>query len=76
MSAPMTKEDALAWRSGWAALEEEEIEALRRETPEEKFRALAFLMASVDLFDTSLLDAEDVTARERWARLQSLALER
>jgi hypothetical protein len=69
----MTREDALAWRAGWLALEEREREILRQESYEEKFSALAFLMSSTDLFDTSQLDAEDAVARERWARLQSIA---
>ena len=71
MSRRMTKEMAQEWMAGWRAVEERQREELRKESFEEKFRALAFLMASVDLFDTSLLDAEDAVARERWARLQS-----
>lgn len=69
----MTKEMAQEWMAGWRAVEERQREELRKESFEEKFRALAFLMASVDLFDTSLLDAEDTVARERWARLQANA---
>jgi len=69
----MTKETVQAWISGWRAVEKRQREELRKESFEEKFRALAFLMASTDLFDTSLLDAEDAVARERWARLRSLA---
>ena len=69
----MTKEAVQAWMSGWRAVEKRQREELRKESFEEKFRALAFLMASTDLFDTSLLDAEDAVARERWARLRSLA---
>jgi hypothetical protein len=67
----MTKEMAQEWMAGWQAVEERQREELRKESFEEKFRALALLMASTDLFDTSLLDAEDAVARERWARLQS-----
>jgi hypothetical protein len=69
----MTKESAQAWMAGWRAVEKRQREELRKESFEEKFRALAFLMASTDLFDTSLLDAEDAVARERWAQLRSLA---
>ena len=57
--------------AGWLAVEERQRKELLKESFEEKFSALAFLMASSDLFDTSLLDAEDAVARERWARLQS-----
>jgi hypothetical protein len=73
LSQPLTKESAQAWISGLQAAERRQLQELRNESFEEKFRALAFLMASTDLFDTSLLDAEDLVARERWARLRSLA---
>jgi len=72
----MTKEMARDWMAGWRALEERQREELRKESFEEKFRALAFLMASADLFDTSSLDAEDKVARARWARLQSSTIQR
>ena len=74
MSRRMTKEMAQTWMAGWRAVEERQREELRKESFEEKFRALAFLMASVDLFDTSKLDAEDAVARERWARLRALSI--
>lgn len=72
----MTKDDARTWMAGWTALEVRERDQLQRESPEEKLRALAFLMASVSLFDLSKLEAEDSIARARWARLQSLILDR
>ncbi|HEX3578720.1 MAG TPA: hypothetical protein VHY33_09170 [Thermoanaerobaculia bacterium] len=72
MSKPMTKEMAQAWRARWLALEERQEQELRKQSFDEKLRALAFLMASVDLFDMASLAAEDAAARERWARLQSL----
>jgi len=53
-------------------VEERQQQELRNQSFDEKLRALAFLMASVDLFDMSSLAAEDAAARERWARLQSL----
>jgi hypothetical protein len=68
----MTKEMAKAWQARWRAVEEREEQELRKQTFDEKLRALAFLMASVDLFDMSSLTAEDAAARERWARLQTL----
>lgn len=72
MQEKMTKEMAQQWAARWRMVEERQIEELRKETYEEKFRALAFLMASSSLFDFSLLEREDKIARERWARLQSL----
>jgi hypothetical protein len=62
--------------AGWRALEERERDELRKESHQEKFKALAFLMASADVFDLSQLEAEDAVARARWARLQSLLLDR
>jgi hypothetical protein len=62
--------------AGWRALEERERDELRKASHQEKFRALAFLMASADLFDLSQFDSEDAVSRERWARLQSLVLDR
>jgi hypothetical protein len=68
----MTKEMAQAWMAGWRAVEERQNQELRNQSFDEKLRKLAFLMASADLFDMSSLAAEDIIARERWARLQSL----
>ncbi len=68
----MTSTDARAWMAGWKALEERQSDELRKESHQEKFKALAFLMASADLFDVSQLENEDAIARARWARLQSL----
>lgn len=62
--------------AGWRALEERERDELRKESHQEKFKALAFLMASVDIFDVSQLESEDAIARARWARLQSLMRDR
>ena len=69
----MTKQEALEWKARWALVEQREREELQKQSPDEKFRALAYLMASTDLFDLRALDAEDDVARARWARLQSLA---
>jgi hypothetical protein len=68
----MTKEMAKAWQARWRAVEKRQEEELRKQSFDDKLRKLAFLMASVDLFDMSSLAAEDAAARERWARLQSL----
>jgi len=72
----MTKEMAQKWIAGWRALEDRQRQELRKESLDEKFRALSFLMASADLFDMSTLDAEDAVARARWAWLQSSAIDR
>lgn len=68
----MTKDEARTWVSRWKAVEERERAELRCESYESKFRDLAYLMASSDLFDLSSLDAEDAVVRERWTRLRSL----
>jgi hypothetical protein len=72
----MTASEARSWMAGWKALEERERDELRKASYVEKFRALAFLMASADLFDLSQLESEDAISRARWARLQSLILDR
>ena len=72
----MTTPEARSWMAGWKALEERERDELCKVSHAEKFRALAFLMASSDLFDLSQLESEDAIARARWARLQSLMLDR
>jgi hypothetical protein len=68
----MTKQMAKEWQARWRAVEERQQQELRNQSFDEKLRALAFLMASVDLFDMSSLEEEDAIARDRWARLQSL----
>jgi hypothetical protein len=72
----MTSSEARSWMAGWRALEERERDELQKQSHQEKFKALAYLMASADLFDLSQLDDEDAVSRERWARLQSLVLDR
>jgi hypothetical protein len=69
----MSKEIAQGWMKAWQAVEDRQRQELRKETFDEKFRALAYLMASTDLFDLTRLDQEDQAARERWARLHSAA---
>jgi hypothetical protein len=71
----MTKVEAREWMSRWEAVAARQREELRAQTPEEKFRALAFLMASADLFDLSSLEGEDQMARARWVRLRTIAHE-
>lgn len=72
----MTSSDARSWMAGWRALEQRQRDELRTELFQEKFKALAFLMASADVFDLSQLDNEDAMARARWTRLQALMLDR
>ena len=69
----MTKEEAQAWRERWKAVEQRQTEELRGMTMDEKFEALAYLMASADLFDMSSLDAEDEKVRAMWVKLKSAA---
>jgi hypothetical protein len=71
----MSKEMAQGWMKAWQA-EDRQRQEIRKETFDEKFRALAYLMASGDPFDFSQLDQEDQIARERWARLQSISKRR
>lgn len=46
VSRRMTTAEARSWLAGWNALEERERAELRNESHQEKFAALAFLMAS------------------------------
>jgi hypothetical protein len=55
----------------WQEVEDRQRRELRKESFDEKFQALAYLMDSAGLFDLSQLDREDQAVRERWARLQS-----
>ncbi len=72
----MTKEQARAWKMGWAALTMRQREEALSATYAQRLQALAFLMASASLFDMQRLDAEDAITRTRWAQLQSLARSR
>ncbi|HEY0372727.1 MAG TPA: hypothetical protein VGD79_12035 [Thermoanaerobaculia bacterium] len=69
----MTKDDARAWMARWRVVAEREREELRRETYEQRLRALATLMASGDLFDLASLEEEDAAVRERWGRIRARA---
>jgi hypothetical protein len=55
----MSKEMARGWMDAWQAVEDRQRQELRRETFDEKFQALAYLMDSAGLFDLSQLDRED-----------------
>jgi hypothetical protein len=69
----LTKDEAREWKARWELAAARQTEELRKETVEEKFRALAFLMASVDLFDLDRDEAEEAVARDRWTRLRARA---
>jgi len=69
----MTSEETTRWMANWRTVNARQIQEHRKETYEERFKTLAFLMASADLFDSRQLDAEDEAVRARWARLQTLA---
>ena len=71
LSSPMSKEMAQGWMKAWQEVEDRQRRELQKETFDEKFESLAFLMESGGLFDLSQLDQEDQAARERWALLQS-----
>ena len=71
MKSPMSKEMARGWTKACEEVEDRQRKELRKETFEEKFEALAYLMESAGLFDLSQLEKEDQVARERWALLQS-----
>jgi hypothetical protein len=67
----ITAEEARAWRERWRLVNEAEIEELRATPVEQKFRQLAVLMASADLFPRTPVDeAEDEAVREVWMRLR------
>jgi len=69
----MTKDEARSWMARWRVVEDRQRREAQKESYAERFRALAFLMASADLFDSQRLDEEDAVARARWARLELLA---
>ncbi len=73
MEALMTKEEAIAYRTRWQALNAHEIEELRAMSPAERLRQAAALMASVDAFGwrDQLASGED-EVRARWMRLRRL----
>ena len=67
----MTKEEALAYRSRYEAINNLEIEELRSMSLESKLAQLAWLMASAKEtgWDRELAD-EVVEVRQRWLRLK------
>jgi hypothetical protein len=67
----MTKEEALAYKEGYEAVNAREIEELRSMSDAEKLSQLAALMASVDQMGwREALAAEEEEVRELWIRLK------
>jgi hypothetical protein len=67
----MTKEEALAYKDGYEAVNALEIEELRSMSDAEKLSQVASLMASVDQMGwRNALAAEEEEVRELWVRLK------
>ncbi len=70
-TSPMTKEEALAYKAGYEAVNAIEIAELRSMSFEEKFEHAAALMASARQMGwVAALSAEDDNVRELWIRLK------
>jgi hypothetical protein len=68
---PMTKEEALAYKEGYEAVNALEIEELRSMSDAEKLSQVAALMASVDQMGwREALAAEEEEVRNLWVRLK------
>lgn len=67
----MTKEEALAYKERYEAVNALDIEALRSMSDTEKLSQVAALMASVDQMGwREALAAEEEEVRELWVRLK------
>lgn len=67
----MTKEEALAYKAGYEAVNALEIAELRSMSFEEKFEHAAALMVSAQQMGwVAALSAEDDNVRELWIRLK------
>jgi hypothetical protein len=73
MTRQMTAAEARAWSERWRAVEARHDQELIASSLEDRFAALASLMASAPLFDFRQLDEEDAVARALWAKLQQVA---
>lgn len=70
-TAPMTKEEALAYKAGYEAVNALEIAELRSMSFEERFEHAAALMDSARQMGwVAALSAEDDDVRELWIRLK------
>ncbi|MGI8927293.1 MAG: hypothetical protein ACR2HN_11705 [Tepidiformaceae bacterium] len=66
---PLTRDHVLAWRAGFEAAHQADLDCLRRSTPDDNFRTLALLMASARQFGwkkTAAEEIDDGRVRERW----------
>lgn len=70
----MTKEEALQFKAGWAAVNQLVIDEARRATIEERLRGLNSLYLSAQSFcwNETLRAKEDTIVRERWQRLRDI----
>jgi hypothetical protein len=67
----MTKEEAIAYKEGYEAVNALEIAELRSMSDAEKLSQVAALMASVDQMEwREALAAEEEEVRELWVRLK------
>jgi hypothetical protein len=67
----MTKEEALAYKEGYEAVNAIDIEELRSMSDSEKLSQVAALMASVDQMGwRAALAGEEEEVRELWVRLK------
>ncbi len=74
MRLGITREEALAFRARWKAVNEATEEESRNTPPSVKLQQIAILMASVEALGwKERLEAEDEAVRERWQRLRALA---
>jgi hypothetical protein len=73
MTSRITAAEARAWSERWRAVEARHDQELIASSLDDRFAALASLMASAPLFDFRQLDEEDAVARALWAKLQQVA---
>jgi hypothetical protein len=67
----MTREQARAWKERWRAVNEIEIEELRKRTPEQDMRSLAALMAAARSFPkTGRRERDEAAVRAKWEQLK------
>jgi hypothetical protein len=72
MAGPMTREDVIAFRGRWAAVNAAEEEETRRTPISVKLHQLSALMASAGSFGWVEVPEEE-QVRERWLRLRLLS---
>ncbi len=72
MNGMITKKEAREFKKRWKAVNEFELQELRKTPPAKKLLQLSALMASVKAFPgwDEALSAEDDDVRNRWNRLR------